>query len=138
MFSEKDRNYLKRQRLARIATVSKQSQPDVAPVGYEFDGEYFYVGGRSMTTTFKYKNVKANPKVAIVVDDLESVDPWRPRGIRVHGTGELVHRRVTPARASISGYDRRRCAVGASTSLDERRRADESQNETNSRLRPCL
>jgi pyridoxamine 5'-phosphate oxidase family protein len=93
MFSEKDRNYLKSQRLARIATVSKQSQPDVAPVGYEFDGEYFYVGGRSMTTTFKYKNVKANPRVAIVVDDLESVDPWRPRGISVHGTGELVHRR---------------------------------------------
>jgi len=93
MFSEKDRNYLKSQRLPRIATVSKQSQPDVAPVGYEFDGEYFYIGGRSMTATFKYKNVKANPKVALVVDDLESVDPWKPRGIRVQGTGELVHRR---------------------------------------------
>ncbi len=93
MFSDKDRAYLKSQRLARIATVSKNLQPDVAPVGYEFDGEYFYVGGRVMTFTFKYKNVRSNPKVAIVIDDVESVDPWRPRGIRIHGVGDLVKRR---------------------------------------------
>src|SRR6266481_4671005 len=107
MFSEKDRNYLKTQRLARIATVSEQSQPDVAPVGYEFDGEYFYVGGRTMTATFKYKNVKANPEVALVVDDLESVesvDPWRPRGIRVMAPASWCIGAVTPARASTSGY----------------------------------
>jgi len=29
-----------------------------------------------MAATFKYKNVKANPKVALVVDDLENVDAW--------------------------------------------------------------
>ena len=40
MFSEKEVAYIKSQRLARIATVSKKQQPDVAPVSFEFDGTY--------------------------------------------------------------------------------------------------
>lgn len=26
------------------------------------------------------------------LDDLESIDPWQPRGIRVYGTAEIVER----------------------------------------------
>jgi pyridoxamine 5'-phosphate oxidase family protein len=44
MFSEPEVTYLKSQRLARIATVSKKGQPDVVPVGLEFDGNIFWVG----------------------------------------------------------------------------------------------
>lgn len=43
MFSDKEINYLKSQRLARVATVSGELQPDVSPVGFEFDGESFYI-----------------------------------------------------------------------------------------------
>ncbi|HXG67084.1 MAG TPA: PPOX class F420-dependent oxidoreductase, partial [Blastocatellia bacterium] len=71
MFSEQEIAYLKSQRLARIATVSKAMQPDVAPVGFEFDGEHFYIGGLQQTKTLKYKNVfNGNTKVALVVDDM--------------------------------------------------------------------
>ena len=75
MFSEKEVNYMKSQRLARIATVSKELQPDVAPVGFEFDGAYFYVGGLNLSKSLKYKNVLHNPKVSLVIDDLESITP---------------------------------------------------------------
>jgi pyridoxamine 5'-phosphate oxidase family protein len=93
MFSEQEIDYLKSQRLARIATVSKQLQPDVAPVIFEFDGEHIYIGGRQQTKTHKYKNVlEGNTKVAFVVDDLESSNPWKPRGIKIHGTAEIVER----------------------------------------------
>jgi pyridoxamine 5'-phosphate oxidase family protein len=90
MFSDKELSYLQSQRLARIATVSKELQPDVAPVGFDFDGEYFYIGGRNISVTFKYKNVQSNPRVSLVVDDMESINPWKPRGIKVHGTADLV------------------------------------------------
>jgi pyridoxamine 5'-phosphate oxidase family protein len=94
MFSEKERAYLKSQRLARIATVSKNMQPDVAPVSFEFDGEYFYVGGRNNPATMKYRNVqRGNSKIALVFDDWESLEPWRPRSIKIHGTAELVTRK---------------------------------------------
>lgn len=93
MFSDLEIKYIKTQRLARIATVSGQLQPDVAPVIYEFDGECFYIGGRQQTKTHKYKNVlNGNTKVALVVDDLESESPWKPRGIKIHGRAEVVER----------------------------------------------
>jgi pyridoxamine 5'-phosphate oxidase family protein len=90
MFSEKESAYLKSQRLARIATVSNDLQPDVAPVGFDFDGTYFYVGGYNLSKTLKYKNVQNNPKVSLVTDDLESINPWRPRGIKIHGIADLI------------------------------------------------
>ena len=92
-FSEQEVAYLRSQPLARISTVAQDGQPDVAPVGFEFDGTYFYVGGHDPVKTRKYRNVKAgNEKVALVIDDLKSVDPWRPRFVRVYGTAELVER----------------------------------------------
>jgi pyridoxamine 5'-phosphate oxidase family protein len=43
--------------------------------------------------TRKFLNVKAgNAKVALVVDDLVSTDPWTPRFLRVYGTAELIER----------------------------------------------
>ena len=91
MFSPKEIQYLKTQRLARIATVSKEGQPDVAPVGFDFDGKYFYVGSRYPGKTLKYKNVAGgNTLVSLVVDDLESITPWKARGLKIHGTADLV------------------------------------------------
>ena len=95
MFSKPEVEYLKTQRLARFGTVATNGQPDVVPVGFEFDGKkYFYVGSHSqdiLPRTRKYKNVKAGKnKVAFVVDDLVSVNPWKVRGIKVFGTAEIL------------------------------------------------
>lgn len=95
MFSKDEIEYLASQRLARIATASLTEgsiQPDVAPVGFDFDGEFFYVGGMNLPKSTKYKNVLKNDKVALVVDDLKTVDPWAPRGIRIYGTADIVTR----------------------------------------------
>jgi pyridoxamine 5'-phosphate oxidase family protein len=77
IFTQKEIEYLKSQRLARIATAAASTQregfvqPDVAPVGFDFDGEYLYVGGMNLLKSTKYRNVIKNTKVAIVVDDLK-------------------------------------------------------------------
>jgi pyridoxamine 5'-phosphate oxidase family protein len=106
IFSQKEVEYIKSQRLARIATAAqsiasskeeqqgedRSIQPDVVPVGFDFDGEYFYVGGMNILKSTKYKNVLKNNKVAIIIDDLKSVDPWDPRGIRIYGTADVVTR----------------------------------------------
>jgi pyridoxamine 5'-phosphate oxidase family protein len=87
MFAEKELAYIKSLRLARIATVSSDGQPDVAVARFEFDGEFFYVGGRTAEKTLKYKNVLAgNTRVALVIDDLAPGDPPTARGIKIHGT----------------------------------------------------
>ena len=96
LFSEEEIEYLKSQRIARIATAVGSSersvQPDVVPVGYDFDGQYFYVGGINILKSRKYKNVLKNNKVALVIDDLKTIDPWDPRGIRIYGTADIVTR----------------------------------------------
>ena len=91
MFTDKEITYIQSQPLARLATVSKALQPDVAPVGFRFDGEKFLVSGFDITRTFKYKNVKAgNGLVSLVIDDLASVSPWVARGIKIHGQAEIT------------------------------------------------
>ncbi len=58
MFSEPEVEYLKSQRLARIATVSSKGQPDVVPVAFEFDGKYFYVGSHSQAFFIGHSNTR--------------------------------------------------------------------------------
>lgn len=93
MFSEQELAFLQAQPLARIATVDHDGQPTVDVVGFQFDGTRFYVGGHQLETTRKYKNIAAgNRKVSLIIDDLKSLSPWQPRGIRVHGIAEVVQR----------------------------------------------
>jgi pyridoxamine 5'-phosphate oxidase family protein len=92
-FSDEEVAYLRSQRLARLATVAPDGQPDVVPVGFEFDGTHLYVGGLDPARTRKFRNVQAgNTKVALVIDDLVSTKPWSPRYLRIYGTAELVQR----------------------------------------------
>jgi pyridoxamine 5'-phosphate oxidase family protein len=94
MFSEAETNYLKSQRLARIATASARGTPEVSPVGFEFDGKYFWIGSHSQEIflkTKRYRNIASgNRRVSIVIDDLATVTPWKPRGIKVSGTAEVM------------------------------------------------
>ena len=115
MLSDAEIQYLKTQRLARVATVSPKGEPEVSPVGFEYEDGYFYVGSHDQSMFFqtrRYKNIeRGNRRVSLVVDDLASIDPWKPRGIKVNGIAEVVRRqgmfgegsylRVTP-QVSIS------------------------------------
>lgn len=66
----------------------------MSPIAFEFDRGHFFVGNHSQEIFFrtkKYKNVRdGNKQVARVIDDLESVQPWKPGGIKVNGTAEIV------------------------------------------------
>ena len=94
MFSNPEIDYLNSQRLARFATVNSKGQPDVVPVGFEFDGKYFWIGSHNQQIFFlgiKYMNVKnGNNLVSLTIDDLESVNPWKPRSIKVYGVAEIM------------------------------------------------
>lgn len=90
-FSEAERAYLGTQRLARLATVDLSGQPQANPVGFfpQEDGTV-WIGGFSLARTKKWRNLRQNPKVALVVDDLVSVSPWHVRGLEIRGEAELL------------------------------------------------
>ena len=88
-FTEDEVEFLTQSRLARVATASKEGQPHVVPVVYEFDGTAFYFTGWNLERSLKFKNLVENKKVAMVIDDLVTVSPWRPQGVEVRGVAEL-------------------------------------------------
>jgi pyridoxamine 5'-phosphate oxidase family protein len=91
-FTENELAYLRSQPLGRLATVAADGQPDNAAVGFEVaDDGGITISGMNIAASRKGRNVLAgNTRVAFIVDDLESVRPWHPRGVRVYGRVELV------------------------------------------------
>ena len=88
-FTEDEVAFLTQSRLARVATASRDCQPHVVPVVYEFDGTAFYFTGWRLEKSLKFRNLVENEKVAMVFDDIVSVSPWRPRGLEVRGVAEV-------------------------------------------------
>ena len=84
-FTDTEIAYLKAQPLMRFATASTDGKPDVAPVVFSVEGDDIVTAGFDITHTVRYKNVMANPRATVVVDDLASVNPWSPRGVKVMG-----------------------------------------------------
>jgi pyridoxamine 5'-phosphate oxidase family protein len=86
------REYLASQRLGRLATAGKDHKPHVVPTSFRYNPEAgtIDVGGHHVATTKKYRDVQANGWAAIVVDDLASVDPWRPRMVEIRGRAEAI------------------------------------------------
>jgi pyridoxamine 5'-phosphate oxidase family protein len=91
-FTKAEKQYLSERRLGRIATVGRDGTPHVVPVGWSYDpeDESIEVGGRDFDRTKKFRDARRTGRAAIVIDDLLSTDPWRPRGIEVRGRAEAV------------------------------------------------
>ena len=78
--------------LGRIATVGADGTPHVVPVAWIYNAvrDTIDIGGHDLERTKKFRDVIRTGRAAIVVDDLASRDPWRPRGIEVRGRGEAI------------------------------------------------
>ncbi len=93
-FNEAELAYLHGQRrLGRVATVGSDATPHVVPVGWRHNTEHdtIDIGGRGFAETKKFKDVARSGRAAIVIDDLASVDPWRPRAVEVRGRAEALY-----------------------------------------------
>jgi pyridoxamine 5'-phosphate oxidase family protein len=116
-FSDEEIAYLRSQPLARLATVDVDGQPDVVPVAFEFDGTHIWVGGSGadVAGTRKFRYIAAGQsKVALVVDDLVSFDPFIARSVRIYGEAAAPVERDGLVRPGLYSRITRRCR-GAGT-----------------------
>ena len=93
IFTEAESAYLSGERLlARMATVGRDGTPHVVPVGWRFrpGQDVVEVAGHDLEATKKFRDAARSGRAAIVVDDLASIDPWRPRGVEIRGRAEAV------------------------------------------------
>ena len=92
VFTDEEREYLlSGVRLGRLATIGSDGTPHVVPTAFRYnsDDDTIDIGGHDFAKRRKYRDVLKNPKVAFVVDDIASVNPWRVRGIEIRGEAVL-------------------------------------------------
>ncbi len=76
----KTSEFLKSQKILRLATIDSKKNPHIVPVWYEFKDNKFYIG--TNTRTKKAKNIMRNPKVSFCVDvGVKSPDIFGVTGI---------------------------------------------------------
>jgi pyridoxamine 5'-phosphate oxidase family protein len=92
VFTPQEIDYLQSQRLARIATVGSNNQPHVVPVSFRYNPstDTIDISGHGFVRRKKWRDVGQNPRVAVVVDDIASLDPWTVRGIEIRGEAERL------------------------------------------------
>jgi PPOX class F420-dependent enzyme/OxyR family protein len=104
-FTEAERGYLTGQPLGRLATIGPDGGPQVRPLGFRLNpDDTIDLGGPTLSTTQRYRNVLANPLVSFVVDDMTPDDPaevkpgWG-RGVEIRGVAEIRTVDVPPVNA---------------------------------------
>jgi pyridoxamine 5'-phosphate oxidase family protein len=91
-FTSAEVEYLRGQRLGRLATIDREGVPQNNPVGFTIDPDsgVVLIGGTALGASRKFRNVEQHAGVAFVVDDLASVDPWVVRGVEFRGSAEAL------------------------------------------------
>ena len=78
--------FLKKQKILRLATLDNKDNPHIIPVWYLFNSKKLYIGTNSKTE--KAKNIKNNSKVSFCVDTgINSPDIF---GVMGQGVGKLI------------------------------------------------
>jgi len=92
--------FLRQADLGRLATIQPDGTPQNSPVGFTYNSELgtIDIAGFRMSHSQKYRNIARNDKVAFVVDDITSRDPWRVRCLEIRGTAEQAE--IAPARGA--------------------------------------
>jgi pyridoxamine 5'-phosphate oxidase family protein len=90
--------FLHEAELGRLATIQPDGTPQNSPVGFVYNEQLgtIDIAGFRMSKSRKYRNFAHNNKVAFVVDDITSRDPWRVRCMEIRGTGEQAQ--IEPSR----------------------------------------
>ena len=104
VFTQAELDYLTAQPLGRLATEGPGGVLQNNPVGFKVDPATgaIDIGGWNMGASRKFRNVRANGRVAFVVDDLVSVQPWTVRGLEIRGHAEALTD-AAPPQSFMSG-----------------------------------
>ncbi len=89
VFTEAEIAYLREHKLGRLATTNAECQPHMTPLTYVYNEveDTIDVGGLNFGASKKWRDVKENPKVAFLVDDVIG-PPRQARAVEIRGEAE--------------------------------------------------
>jgi pyridoxamine 5'-phosphate oxidase family protein len=92
IFTQAELDFLHATRTARLATLARSGGPQVKAVGIVVDDETgaIDVPGLDNPSTQKWRNVRRDPRVALLVDDGGAPGSSWPRSLEVRGRAEAL------------------------------------------------
>jgi len=78
--------FLKSQKILRLATIDKNKIPHIVPVWYRYSGKKIHIG--TNTRTQKAKNINKNKKVSCCVDI--GINAPKIYGVMIQGNANLI------------------------------------------------
>ena len=120
VFTDAELAFLDSVRHGRLTTIGRDGTPQIHPVSFVVDALVgtLEIGSRRLRDTDKYRNVRRDPRVTLVVDDpalplrgSTELDEFDARAVEIHGFAELVERsgidvlRIRPVRIEAWNLD---------------------------------
>ena len=98
VFTADEYRYLAARRDGRLVTIGAGDAPQIHPVSFRIDAEggAIEIGGPRIRDSQKYRNIRRDPRVSLIVDDetapLQGSDAAGARGVQIRGMAELSER----------------------------------------------
>jgi pyridoxamine 5'-phosphate oxidase family protein len=99
--TDAERRFLSNQPRGHLATIGPDGTPQVKPLGFTYNAALgtIDIAGFNMAGSAKYRNIQANPRVALVVDEMTEASMEGAHFLEIRGTAEAV-----TGRASADGH----------------------------------
>jgi pyridoxamine 5'-phosphate oxidase family protein len=90
--TQTEQSYLAAQQRGRLATIAPDGSPQNKPVGFSYNAALgtIDIDGYNMSSSRKFRNILANPKVAFVVDDAPGQGAAGMRLLEIRGLAEAA------------------------------------------------
>jgi pyridoxamine 5'-phosphate oxidase family protein len=98
VFTDSEYRFLAARQQARMVSIGPGDAPQIHPVSYRVDtaGGWVEIGGPRLRDSQKYRNIRRDPRVTLIVDDqsapLHGADVAGARTIEIHGMADLCER----------------------------------------------
>ncbi len=91
-FTEAETNFLARQTRGHLATLGPDGTPQVKPLGFAYNPTLgtIDITGFNMAASAKYRNVRAHPHVAFVVDEVTEASLEGAHFLEIRGIAETA------------------------------------------------
>ena len=92
ILTDAEQRFLARQPLGHLATIGPDGTPQVKPLGFTWNAALgtIDIAGFNMGASAKYRNVQANPRVALVVDEMTEASMEGAHFLEIRGVAETV------------------------------------------------
>jgi pyridoxamine 5'-phosphate oxidase family protein len=91
-FTDAERRFLARQTRGHLATIGPDGIPQVKPLGFAYNAALgtIDISGYNMANSAKYRNVRSNPHVAFVVDEVTAPTMQGAHFLEIRGDAETA------------------------------------------------